>query len=212
MVLLGMVILSCNTGKTKKNMTENIDNTHERTGTAIATFGNGCFWCTEAIFQELEGVERVVSGYAGGTVKNPSYKEVCTGTTGHAEVIRLEYDPETISYTELLEVFFSTHDPTTLNRQGADVGTQYRSAIFYHNEEQKAAAEKMIALLMEEQVYDDPIVTEITPINNYYEAENYHQDYYNKNKNAGYCRAVINPKLEKFRKKYKDKLKTVNTN
>lgn len=212
MVFLSMLFLSCNADKSNKKMTEHIDNTQEQNGMAIATFGNGCFWCTEAIFQELDGVYNVVAGYAGGTVKNPSYKEVCTGTTGHAEVIRMQYDPEKISYAELLEIFFSTHDPTTLNRQGADVGTQYRSAIFYHDEEQKAAAEKIIDLLTEEKVYDDPIVTEITLINNYYEAENYHQNYYNNNKNAGYCRAVINPKLEKFRKKYKDKLKTVNAN
>ena len=173
----------------------------------LATFGNGCFWCTEAIFEQLEGVYNVEAGYAGGAVKNPSYKEVCTGNTGHAEVIRLRYDPKVISYRELLDVFFNTHDPTTLNRQGADVGTQYRSAIFYHNDEQKAEAEKMIADLEKADVFDTAIVTEITPINNYYVAENYHQDYYNNNKNAGYCRAVINPKLEKFLKQYKDKLK-----
>lgn len=173
----------------------------------VATFGNGCFWCTEAIFEQLEGVYKVESGYAGGTVKNPTYEEVCTGTTGHAEVIRLTFDPKAISYTELLEVFFSTHDPTTLNRQGADVGTQYRSVIFYHNEEQKKAAEKIIAALENESVFENPIVTEITAINNYSVAENKHQDYYNNNKNQGYCRAVINPKLEKFKKQYKDKLK-----
>ena len=173
----------------------------------LATFGNGCFWCTEAIFEQLEGVYNVEAGYAGGAVKNPSYKEVCTGNTGHAEVIRLSYDPKVISYRELLDVFFNTHDPTTLNRQGADVGTQYRSAIFYHNDEQKAEAEKMIADLEKAEVFDNKIVTEITAINNYFVAENYHQDYYNNNKNAGYCRAVINPKLEKFIEQYKDKLK-----
>lgn len=173
----------------------------------LATFGNGCFWCTEAIFEQLEGVCKVESGYAGGSVKNPTYKEVCTGLTGHAEVIRLAFDPEKIKYRELLDVFFNTHDPTTLNRQGADVGTQYRSAIFFHNEEQKNEAEKIIIDLEKEKVFDDKIVTEITEINNFYVAENYHQDYYNNNKNQGYCRAVINPKLEKFIKKYKNKLK-----
>ena len=182
-------------------------NSAELKNLELATFGNGCFWCTEAIFEQLEGVYKVESGYAGGSVKNPSYKEVCTGNTGHAEVIRLSYDPAKISYRELLDVFFNTHDPTTLNRQGADIGTQYRSAIFYHNDEQKAEAEKMIADLEKAKVFDDTIVTEITAINNYYVAENYHQDYYNNNKNAGYCRAVINPKLEKFIKQYKDKLK-----
>ena len=173
----------------------------------LATFANGCFWCSEAIFQQLEGVNEVVSGYAGGTVKNPTYKEVSAGTTNHAEVIRITFDPEIISYRELLEVFFSTHDPTTLNRQGADVGTQYRSVIFYHNEQQKSAAEKIIKELEKEMVFEAAIVTEVTPINNYFAAENYHQDYYNNNKTQGYCRAVINPKLEKFKKKFKSKLR-----
>lgn len=181
---------------------ENMDNVR-----LLATFGNGCFWCTEAIFEQLKGVKRVEAGYAGGTVKYPSYEKVCSGNTGHAEVIRLKYDPNTISYRELLDVFFYTHDPTTLNRQGGDHGTQYRSAIFYHNESQKMEAEKIISDLEKENVYDNPIVTEVVPINNYYVAENYHQDYYNNNKNQGYCRAVINPKLDKFVKKYKDKLK-----
>ncbi len=179
-------------------------------GNELATFGNGCFWCTEAIFQRLEGVVKVESAYAGGEVKNPTYKEVSSGTTGHAEVLRVVFNPEVISYTELLEVFFSTHDPTTLNRQGADVGTQYRSEIFYHNSEQKKVADDMIAALEKENIFDDPIVTKVTAINNYYPAEDYHQNYYNNNKNAGYCRAVINPKLEKFKKQYKDKLKKSN--
>jgi len=182
-------------------------NTKSMNGLELATFGNGCFWCTEAIFEQLEGVTKVESGYAGGAVKNPSYKAVCTGETGHAEVIRLTYNPEVISFRELLDVFFNTHDPTTLNRQGADVGTQYRSAIFYHNEVQKNEAEKMITDLENEKIFDDKIVTEITAINNYFAAENYHQDYYNNNKNEGYCRMVINPKLDKFIKKYKNKLK-----
>jgi len=178
-----------------------------REGLEIATFGNGCFWCTEAIFDQLEGVVQVDSGYAGGEVKNPTYKAVCTGNTGHAEVIRVTFDPKIISFRELLDVFFSTHNPTTLNRQGADVGTQYRSAIFYHNDDQKDEAKKIIADLENEKVFDAKIVTEITPIHNYYVAENYHQDYYNNNKNQGYCQMVINPKIKKFTEKYKSKLK-----
>ena len=174
---------------------------------SVATFGNGCFWCTEAIFQQLKGVESVKPGYTGGSIKNPSYKEVCNGTTGHAEAIQISFNPNIISYRELLDVFFYTHDPTTLNRQGADVGTQYRSAIFYHNESQKNDAEIIIAQLDKEKVYDNKIVTEITPFGVYYEAEDYHQNYYNNNKNQGYCRAVINPKLDKFVKKYSSKIK-----
>ena len=169
---------------------------------ALATFGNGCFWCTEAIFQQLKGVESVYPGYIGGHVKNPTYAEVCTGNTGHAEAIQIQYDPNVISYRELLDVFFYTHDPTTLNRQGNDIGTQYRSAIFFHDEEQKAEAEKIISQLTAEEVYDDPIVTEVTPYDVFYIAEDYHKNYYLNNKNQGYCRAVINPKLDKFVKKY----------
>lgn len=202
------IFLSCNLSADKKIENKELtDKIELMDGLELATFGNGCFWCTEAIFEQLEGVSKVESGYAGGTVKNPSYKEVCSGNTGHAEVIRLAFDPKVISFREILDVFFSTHDPTTLNRQGADIGTQYRSAIFYHNDEQKAAAEKMIADLEKEKVFNSKIVTEVTPINNYFVAENYHQDYYNNNKNQGYCRMVINPKLEKFAKKYKSKLK-----
>jgi len=172
-----------------------------------ATFGSGCFWCTEAIFEELKGVHSVVSGYAGGKVLNPTYEEVCTGTTGYAEVTQITYDPSVITYDELLEVFWKTHDPTTLNRQGNDVGPQYRSAIFYHNEEQKLLAEKYKAELDKSGAWDNPIVTEITPLTNYFPAENYHQDYYNNNPNQGYCAFVIAPKLEKFKKVFKDKLK-----
>jgi len=202
------IFLSCNLAAKEEQKKSTITmNTENIEGLEFATFGNGCFWCTEAIFEQLEGVLKVESGYAGGKVKNPTYKEVCSGNTGHAEVIRLTFDPKVVSYRELLDVFFSTHDPTTLNRQGADVGTQYRSAIFYHNEEQKTDAEKMIADLEKEKIFDNNIVTEITAINNYSVAENYHQDYYNNNKNQGYCRMVINPKLEKFTKKYKSKLK-----
>lgn len=174
---------------------------------ATATFGNGCFWCTEAIFQQLKGVSSVLPGYTGGSVKNPSYREVCNGTTGHAEAIQIKYDPAVISYRELLDIFFYTHDPTTLNRQGGDVGTQYRSAIFYHDGHQKEDAETIIAQLTKEGVYDDPIVTEVTEAQVFYEAEDYHKNYYNNNKNQGYCRAVINPKLDKFMKKYGSKTK-----
>lgn len=173
----------------------------------IATFGNGCFWCTEAIFQQLEGVHAVLPGYTGGTMADPTYEMVCMGITGHAEAIRIEFDPSLISYRELLDVFFYTHDPTTLNRQGNDVGTQYRSAIFFHSKEQKEAAKTIIEQLTEEGVYDDPIVTEITAAKKFYEAEDYHKNYYNRNKDQPYCRAVINPKLDKFVKKYSEKLK-----
>lgn len=172
-----------------------------------ATFGGGCFWCTEAIFSKLNGVIAVEAGYAGGNVKNPDYEMVCTGTTGHAEVIQIQYEPDKIAYELLLEVFFNTHNPTTLNRQGADVGTQYRSVIFYHDESQKQKAEQMITALTEAQVFDEPIVTEIAPVNHYYKAENYHQNYYANNPANGYCNVVINPKLHKFMKQYKDKLK-----
>ncbi|EJF52103.1 methionine-S-sulfoxide reductase [Saprospira grandis DSM 2844] len=175
-------------------------------GLAVATLGAGCFWCVEAIFQDLKGVKKVVSGYAGGQVENPTYKAVCAGTTGHAEVVQITFDPEVLSYTDLLEVFFFTHDPTTLNRQGNDVGTQYRSAIFYHSEEQKAAAEKVKAKMAVE--FSDPIVTEVVAFDRFYSAEDYHQDYYNLNANKNpYCSAVISPKVNKFRKSYKDKLK-----
>ncbi|WP_338377366.1 peptide-methionine (S)-S-oxide reductase MsrA [uncultured Flavobacterium sp.] len=176
-------------------------------GKEIATFAGGCFWCTEAIFLELKGVEEVVSGYIGGTVKNPSYREVSAGTTGHAEAIQITFDPKLIAYEDLLEIFFSTHNPTTLNRQGADVGTQYRSEIFYHSEEQKKAAEDYIALIEKEKLYDTPIVTKVSSAVVFYKAEDYHQDYYNQNKSQGYCQMVIAPKLDKLRKYYKSKLK-----
>jgi peptide-methionine (S)-S-oxide reductase len=171
-----------------------------------ATLGAGCFWCVEAIFQDLRGVERVESGFSGGHVKNPAYREVVNGTTGHAEVCNIIFDPDTISFKELLEVFWTTHDPTTLNRQGNDVGTQYRSAIFYHDDEQKMIAEKSKKEIAP-QIWDDPIVTEISPFEAFYPAENYHQDYFNLNPNQGYCRVVIAPKVAKFRKKFADKLK-----
>ncbi|MHA4893258.1 peptide-methionine (S)-S-oxide reductase MsrA [Pedobacter sp. PWIIR3] len=172
-----------------------------------ATFGNGCFWCSEAVFQRLKGVVSVRSGYEGGDVVNPSYEDVCTGTTGHAEVIELTYDPAKIKYDELLEVFWKTHDPTTLNRQGADVGTQYRSVIFYHNDEQKAIAEKYKKELNASNAFGKPIVTAIEKAVPFYVAENYHQDYFNRNGSQPYCRAVILPKMEKLEKIFKDKLK-----
>ena len=171
------------------------------------TFGAGCFWCVEAVFQQLEGVEKVESGYSGGPVENPTYKDVCTGTTGHAEVCQITYRPDAIPFEELLEVFWKTHDPTTLNRQGADVGTQYRSAIFYHNEKQRTLAEEYKKKLNESGAFSSPIVTEITPYTNFYKAEDYHQNYYRDNPNQGYCRAVIAPKLEKFEKVFGSKLK-----
>jgi peptide-methionine (S)-S-oxide reductase len=173
----------------------------------IATLANGCFWCTEAIFQRLNGVEKVTSGYSGGKVKNPTYNEVTSGETGHAEVIQIQFDPSIVTFQEILDVFFATHDPTTLNRQGYDVGTQYRSAIFYHSTAQKEVAEAFIKSLTDAKVFDKKIVTEVTALDVFYEAEAYHQNYYNNNKNQGYCVAVINPKLDKFIKKYKDKLK-----
>jgi peptide-methionine (S)-S-oxide reductase len=182
-------------------------NTEMTTNLETATLANGCFWCTEAIFQSLKGVESVVSGYTGGDIKNPTYSEVSLGSTGHAEAIEITFNPDIISFQEILDVFFSTHDPTTLNRQGYDVGTQYRSAIFYHSEKQKEVAEKFIKALTDAKVFDKKIVTQIVPFKQFYKAESYHQNYYNNNKNQGYCRAVINPKLEKFIKKYKDKLK-----
>ena len=175
--------------------------------TDTATFGTGCFWCTEAIFQQLDGVLKVTSGYSGGHVRNPSYEQVCEGTTGHAEVIQMIYDPAKISFDELLEVFWETHDPTTLNRQGNDVGTQYRSAVFYHNAEQKQKAEKYKAELDKSGAFDNKIVTEITPSSAFYAAENYHQNYYNQNGSQPYCTFVIRPKLEKFKKVFKDKIK-----
>ncbi|MBP8086857.1 MAG: peptide-methionine (S)-S-oxide reductase MsrA [Saprospiraceae bacterium] len=174
--------------------------------TEIATFGAGCFWCVEAVFQELKGVLKVESGYMGGAIPNPTYREVCTGTTGHAEVTRITFDPTIISYEELLEVLWTTHDPTTLNRQGADAGTQYRSAIFYHSDEQKSKAEKSKKEVAT-TIWDSPIVTEIVPADTFYPAEEYHQDYYALNPNAGYCRAVISPKVAKVRATFTDKLK-----
>ncbi len=172
----------------------------EQTQTAV--FGGGCFWCTEAVFQKLRGVKSVLPGYAGGQVDNPTYEQVSAGTTGHAEVIKFEYDPEQITYRDLLEVFFATHDPTTLNRQGNDVGSQYRSMILYADDSQKIEAEKIIAELNEAQAYSDPIVTTIEPLGEFYEAEDYHKNYFERNQGAPYCQAVISPKIKKFKEKF----------
>jgi len=201
-----LILLSCSSraqqqNKPTENKAMNTENLKE------ATLGAGCFWCVEAVFEELKGVESVVAGYAGGHVENPTYKQVSYGNTGHAEVARILYDPEVITFEQLLEVFWHTHDPTTLNRQGPDVGPQYRSAIFYHNEEQKEIAEQSLAKTDESDLWEDPIVTEITPLKNYSEAEDYHQNYYANNPNAGYCQVIIAPKLKKFRKEFSHMLK-----
>ncbi|WP_273842092.1 peptide-methionine (S)-S-oxide reductase MsrA [Rubrobacter calidifluminis] len=172
-----------------------------------ATLAGGCFWCLEAVFEELRGIEKVESGYSGGHVPNPTYEQVCTGTTGHAEVVQLTYDPGVISYREILEVFFTVHDPTTLNRQGPDVGTQYRSAIFYHDEEQRRTAEEVISEFEEKGVWEDPIVTEVTPFEAFYPAEEYHREYFRNHPDQPYCRVVIAPKVAKFRKQYLERLK-----
>jgi peptide-methionine (S)-S-oxide reductase len=174
----------------------------------VTTLGGGCFWCLEAVFDDLEGVLDVVSGYSGGEVPHPDYASVCTGTTGHAEVVQVTFDPAVITYKEILEVFFTIHDPTTLNRQGADVGTQYRSAIFYHSEDQRIIAEQVMKNLETEGIWPKPIVTEVTPFDVFYPAEDYHQDYYQRNPYQGYCRAIITPKVNKFRNKYADRLKS----
>ena len=173
----------------------------------IATLAGGCFWCLEAVYEQLQGIDKVESGYSGGSVVNPTYQQVTTGTTGHAEVVQLTFDPDLTSYREILEVFFTIHDPTTLNRQGADVGTQYRSAIYYHDEEQKEIAEGIIRELTEERVWDNPIVTEVTPFEAFYEAEDYHKEYYRRNPRQAYCQVVIKPKVNKFRQNYLAKLK-----
>lgn len=175
--------------------------------TETATLAGGCFWCLEAVYEQLQGVEKVVSGYAGGHVTNPSYQAVCTGATGHAEVVQITYDPDVVGYRDLLNVFFTIHDPTTLNRQGADVGTQYRSAIFTHSDDQQRIAEQAIAEFTEQGLWDDPIVTEVVPLDAFYPAEDYHQGYFRSHPYAGYCQAVIRPKVAKFRKKFFEQLK-----
>lgn len=171
------------------------------------TFGSGCFWCSQAVFERVDGVVSATAGYSGGDVPHPTYEQVCTGKTGHAEVVQVVYNPRKVSLEKLLEIFWKTHDPTTLNRQGADVGTQYRSVIFYHNEKQKAVAEALKKRLEEEKIWADPVVTEISPFKNFYPAEKYHQDYYQKNPSAGYCQFVITPKLEKFEKIFRKQVR-----
>lgn len=194
-------------GQQNKLATIIMTNKFNEEGTQLATFGTGCFWCTEAIFQNVDGVEKVESGYSGGKTKNPTYKEICSGLTGHAEVVQLTYNPKKISFDELLEIFWKTHDPTTLNRQGNDEGTQYRSVIFYHNDQQKKLATAYKNKLNESGAFSQPIVTEISEFSTFYKAENYHQNYYNLNGNAPYCSIIIQPKVEKFKKVFKEKLK-----
>jgi peptide-methionine (S)-S-oxide reductase len=195
-LLVGSSVLS--QGSQSKNMTINLQ---------TATFGSGCFWCTEAVFLDVKGVKELASGYMGGRTKNPTYEDVCTGNTGHAEVIQLKYDATQVSYEDLLEIFWNTHDPTTLNRQGADVGTQYRSVVFYHSEDQKKTAEQYKKQLGSTGVFKNSIVTEIASASEFYKAEKYHQNYYALNSNQGYCQYVIRPKVEKFKKQFANKLK-----
>lgn len=208
-LMAGILLLfaACNS-KAQKTQPMQEENT-QPTDTTLqeATFGAGCFWCVEAIFEEVKGVKSVVAGYAGGAEKNPTYRQVSSGTTGHAEVTRIVYDPSVVSYEQLLEVLWHTHNPTTKNRQGADVGPQYRSVIFYHTDEQKKIAEKSLKKTDQSDLWEDPIVTEIEPVTNYSKAENYHQNYYENNPNAGYCTVVIAPKLKKFRNEFSHMLK-----
>ena len=206
-IALIVLVISSSCGQKNEVVFEKAKNMSTDNQSDTATFGAGCFWCVEAVFQELKGVKSVTSGYSGGSVENPSYQQVCTGTTGHAEVCQIVYDPKVISYDELLEVFWKVHDPTPLNRQGADAGTQYRSVIFYHNEGQKLLARQYKEKLNDAHAFDNSIVTEISQYKNFFKAEDYHHNYYNNNKNQPYCTIVIAPKLEKFEKVFKDKLK-----
>lgn len=206
-LLLGSVMLS-STLNDPVNMNQSKDQVVTSTQSKeVVTLGGGCFWCIEAIFEELEGVEQVESGYSGGWVGDPTYQQVCTGKTGHAEVVQVTFDPKAISLKEILKIFFTVHDPTTLNRQGPDVGTQYRSVIFYHSQEQKAVAGQVINEIQAAKLWDAPIVTEIVPFKAFYKAENYHQEYYKLNPGEAYCRLIIAPKVKKFREIYRDKLK-----
>ena len=206
-ILLGSLVLS-SALKDPANMREQENQTiTSPQGKEVVTLGGGCFWCIEAVFEELNGVEQVESGYSGGRVDDPTYEQVCTGTTGHAEVVQVTFDPKIISLKEILEVFFTVHDPTTLNRQGADVGTQYRSVIFYRSEEQKTLAEQVIREIQKAKLWKAPIVTELVPFKAFCRAEDYHQEYYKKNPGQAYCRIVIEPKIKKFLEHYKDKLK-----
>jgi peptide-methionine (S)-S-oxide reductase len=207
-LVMGAVAMSACNQPNVQSLQANVIN--NRMNTDTATFGAGCFWCTEAIFQELKGVLKVTSGYSGGHVANPTYEQVCSKTTGHAEVTQIVYNPEQITFDELLEVFWQTHDPTTLNRQGADEGPQYRSAVFYHSTEQKEKAEHYKKDLNASGAFSAPIVTEISPFKNFYPAEDYHQNFYANNPNYGYCSYVIRPKLDKFQKVFKDKLRRNN--
>ena len=212
-LVLGVVLAQQNTGSGTRESTNpgTIQNINKETtmneNSALATFGGGCFWCTEAVFQNIHGVGKVVSGYSGGKIENPTYKEICTGTTGHAEVIQIAYDPKLVEYAKLLEVFFKTHDPTTLNRQGNDVGTQYRSVVFYHDDEQRKIAEQVKQRLDESGAFSGPIVTEISPISKFYTAEDYHQDYFNHHGYEPYCEMVVKPKVEKFKKVFGELMK-----
>jgi peptide-methionine (S)-S-oxide reductase len=215
-IALAVVSLSCQGNPKSDGLTSTADHKPQNKGdlkmseskTETAIFAGGCFWCTEAFFTDLKGVEKVVSGYIGGKTENPTYKEVCEGYSGHAEAIKITFDPRQVAYEDLLEIFFATHDPTTLNRQGADVGTQYRSEIFYTSEAQKLAAEDFIKQLTEQHIFDKKIVTKVSNATTFYPAEDYHQDYYAQNPNQPYCAAVITPKLEKLKKNYKSKLKS----
>ncbi|RKS25164.1 peptide-methionine (S)-S-oxide reductase [Flavobacterium endophyticum] len=207
--LLTLITISCQS-KEKEQLISEVKEPVKmevEKGLEVATFGGGCFWCTEAIFLELDGVKKVESGYIGGKTANPTYEEVSTGTTGHAEATQITFDPSKISFGELLEIFFATHDPTTLNRQGADVGTQYRSEVFYHSDEQKKIAEDYIKLLDSQNTFGKPVVTKVSPATKFYVAEDYHQNYYARNKEKSYCSYVITPKVEKVRKQYSEKLK-----
>lgn len=185
-----------------------MDKVESKSCLEVATLASGCFWCTEAVFQEIKGVVKVEPGYSGGSMLNPTYEQVSTGTTGHAEAVQIKFDPNIISFREVLEIFFATHDPTTMNRQGADVGHQYRSAIFYHNERQRAIAEEVVEELTSEKTFDSPIVTEVEPFKAFYKAEDYHKDYFKKHPQQPYCKVVISPKIAKLRKKFRDKLKS----
>jgi peptide-methionine (S)-S-oxide reductase len=200
-IILVLFSLFVSIGQTKTEVKMKTENSE------IATLGAGCFWCVEAVFTRLNGVTKVESGYSGGKISNPTYKEVCSGLTGHAEVVQVHFNPNDISFSKILEVFFKTHNPTTLNRQGADVGSQYRSVIFYHTDEQNRLAKEVKEMLDKAGIWSDPIVTEISPFTKFYKAEDYHQDYFANNKNQPYCQMVINPKLEKFEKAFKDYLK-----
>lgn len=201
-ILIFLVMTNPATGAQKDMKTKVTKNINEE-----ITLGGGCFWCLDAIYREIRGVEKVLSGYSGGSVANPTYEEVCTGSTGHAEVVQITFNPRIITAEKLLQIFFVIHDPTTLNRQEADVGTQYRSIIFYRNQKQKDVIDKVIGELKKDKVYKNPIVTEVVPFQSFYAAEDYHQDYYSQNKEQGYCRVIINPKLKKFKKTFQDNLK-----